>query len=394
MANYFDHFGLTEPPFRLSPDPQFLYESKQHSRAKAYMESTIWLSDGFVVLTGEIGSGKTTIIESFLIELEDDVVLAQITQTQITPVEFLQTVLVEFGFRPFKKRKAELLNMLNTFLIEQFAAGRKVLLVIDEAQNLSKKVLEEIRLLSGIETHKEKVLRIILAGQPELNDKLDSPELEQLTQRVRLRFHLGSLSKRETQEYIEHRLKVAGAKQGLFGKETFREIYRYCGGIPRLVNILCDTSLLAAYAEENTTVTEGHVADAIEELNWSEYSQRSKSMRARDMDATSTGSMVLGRLIVERNGQPVEEYHLSPGRMILGRTSDNDLQIDSKFISRHHAQIISDLQQSVLQDLNSTNGVFLANKRIKSRRLRDGDVIKLGEHSVTYADMRTDIGSE
>src|SRR5690606_1723031 len=230
------------------PDPDFLYLSKAHSRAKAYMESTIWFTDGFVVITGEIGSGKTTLIETFLRELEKDIVVAQINQTQISPIEFLQSVLVQFGFTPFKMKKAELIATLNNFLIEQYAAGRKVLLIVDEAQNLSLKVLEEIRLLSGVETTKEKVLRIILAGQPELNDKLDAPELVQLAQRIRLRFHLTTLSAPEMRAYIQHRLEVAGAgDRQIFAEDTFPEIFRYSGGVPRLVNTLCDTSMMAAY---------------------------------------------------------------------------------------------------------------------------------------------------
>ncbi|MEE8538475.1 MAG: AAA family ATPase, partial [Woeseiaceae bacterium] len=149
--SYIEHFNLHEQPFRLTPDPEFVYWSKQHARAKAYMESTIWLADGFVIITGEIGSGKTTLLQAFLGELEDNIVSAVVSQTQLTPTQFLQAVLAEFGFKPFKKRKAELLDMLNMFLIEQYANGKKVILIIDEAQNLSKKVLEEIRMLSGIE---------------------------------------------------------------------------------------------------------------------------------------------------------------------------------------------------------------------------------------------------
>src|SRR5512142_2382894 len=137
---YLEPFKLKELPFRLSPDPQFLYRSKQHARAKAYMESTIWFTDGFVVITGEIGSGKTTLLETFLKEIEQDVVVAQINQTQVSPIEFLQTLLAQFGFSPCRMRKAELLATLNTFLIEQYASGRKVLLIVDEAQNLSHKV--------------------------------------------------------------------------------------------------------------------------------------------------------------------------------------------------------------------------------------------------------------
>ena len=208
---YLEHFKLNELPFRLSPDPAFLFLSKHHARAKAYMESTIWFTDGFVVITGEIGSGKTTLLETFLRELEKDVVVAQVAQTQVSPIEFLQAVLVQFGFTPFKMRKAELIATLNQFLVEQYAAGRKVLLIVDEAQNLSNRVLEEIRMLSGVETTKEKVLRIILAGQPELNEKLNSSGLVQLAQRVRLKFHLTALSRTDTAAYIQHRLEVAGS---------------------------------------------------------------------------------------------------------------------------------------------------------------------------------------
>src|ERR1700686_3444436 len=224
---YLEPFKLKELPFRLSPDPQFLYLSKQHARAKAYMESTIWFTDGFVVITGEIGAGKTTLIETFLREMQTDAVVAQINQTQLSPTAFLQTVLVQFGFSPFNMKKPEVLATLNQFLVEQYAAGRKVLLIVDEAQNLSLRVLEEVRLLSGVETTKDKVLRIIFCGQPELNDKLDAPELVQLAQRIRLRFHLGALSLEEMRAYIKHRLEVAGGPgREIFSKETYAEIYR------------------------------------------------------------------------------------------------------------------------------------------------------------------------
>src|SRR5690242_7322128 len=288
---YLEPFKLKELPFRLSPDPQFLYLSKQHARAKAYMESTIWFTDGFVVITGEIGSGKTTLIESFLKEIQQDVVVAQINQTQVSAIDFLQSVLVQFGFSPFKMKKAELIATINSFLIEQYAAGRKVLLIIDEAQNLSLKVLEEIRLLSGIEATKEKVLRIILAGQPELNEKLDSPELVQLAQRVRLRFHLGALSKDDLKPYMLHRLDVAGAEgRQIFTDDTFSEIYKYTGGVPRLVNTLCDTALIAASNEARAEVTLADVTSAIGELQWVEFAQRASTIAAKMRPEMSTAN--------------------------------------------------------------------------------------------------------
>jgi len=267
-----EHFNLNEQPFGLTPDPEFVYWSKQHACAMAYMESTILLTDGFVVITGEIGSGKTTLLQSFLGEFKDDIVYALVSQTRLKPTQFLQAVLVEFGFKPFDKSKVELLDMLNMFLIEQYSNGEKVILIIDEAQNLSKKVLEEIRMLSGIETHKEKTVRIILAGQPGLKETLDSPSLKQLVQRIRLRFHIGPLDARETREYIEHRLKVAGSEDtDLIADDAFAPIYRCTGGIPRLINTLCDTALLCAFAEDKQTVDTEDVMSAIKELNWKNY---------------------------------------------------------------------------------------------------------------------------
>src|SRR5215469_16249397 len=287
---YLELFRLKELPFRLSPDPQFLYLSKQHARAKAYMESTIWFTDGFVVITGEIGSGKTTLIESFLKEIQSDVVVAQINQTQVSAIDFLQALLVQFGFAPFKMKKAELIATINTFLIEQYAAGRKVLLIVDEAQNLSMRVLEEIRLLSGVETTKEKVLRIILCGQPELSEKLDAPELVQLTQRVRLRFHLQTLSPVEMRAYIQHRLEVAGAgDRQVFAEDTYPEVYRYTGGVPRLINTLCDTAMMAAYSVDRDHVGMEDISGAAQELRWVDFASRPQARHPTDGSAAHFG---------------------------------------------------------------------------------------------------------
>jgi type II secretory pathway predicted ATPase ExeA len=394
---YLELFKLHELPFRLSPDPQFLYLSKQHARAKAYMESTIWFTDGFVVITGEIGAGKTTLIETFLRELQTDVIVAQVSQTQLSPIEFLQTVLVQFGFSPFNMKKAELLATLTQFLTEQFTSSRKVLLIVDEAQNLSNRVLEEVRMLSGIETTKDKALRIILAGQPELNDKLNSPELVQLVQRVRLRFHLTALSKAETNSYIEHRLEVAGSQgRRIFAEETFPTIYRYTGGVPRLINTLCDTSLMAAFGRDKDTVEVEDLDAALKELQWVEFASTTNRMKAMaDADRTgshpssiSTPQAVVGRILLASEGKTVVERELRPGRLVIGRTPDNDLQIDSKFISRHHCQIVTQADSCLIEDLNSTNGIYVQSKRVRRHNLNDGDVVQVGQHEIMYIDER------
>ncbi len=390
---YIEPFHLKELPFRLSPDPQFLFLSKQHARAKAYMESTIWFADGFVVITGEIGAGKTTLIESFLRDVPQDVVVAQINQTQVSAVDFLQSLLAQFGFSPFKMKKSELLVTLNNFLIEQYAAGRRVLLIVDEAQNLSQRVLEEIRMLSGVETTKEKVLRIILAGQPELNAKLDAPELVQLKQRVRLRFHLSALSSDETTEYVRHRLAVAGgADRQIFTPDTFSEIHRYSGGVPRLINTLCDTAMMAAYSDDRDQVTAADIASAVSELQWVEFAARPEGMATttsvRQRPRRDAAVSPLARLQVLDGSHAQQEIPLLPGRIIIGRTPDNDVQIDSRFISRHHCQITTTQQACIIEDLNSTNGLYVRSLRVHRHYLRDGDVVLIGKHELVYLDER------
>jgi len=387
---YLDHFHLTELPFRLSPDPQFLFLSKNHARAKAYMESTIWFTDGFVVITGEIGAGKTTVIESFLRELGPNTLVAQINQTQLSASGFLQTVLSQFGYKPFKMRKAELLATVNSFLIEQYAAGRKVVLIIDEAQNLSSKVLEEVRMLSGVETTKDKTLRIILAGQPELNDKLNGPEHIQLVQRVRLRFHLTALSPEECLDYIRHRVKVAGAgDRELFTPEALSFVYRYTGGIPRLINTVCDTALLAAFALDKDVVDGTAMRSALDELQWVERAAQTGCLPALKLvEATPDPAAILGRVYLSKDGHTVSERALGLGRLMIGRIAENDLQIDSHFVSRHHCQIMVTPEQTVIEDLNSTNGMMFDGQPTKRHVLCDGDEIKIGRHTLTYVNER------
>lgn len=389
--SYLNHFNLNEQPFRLAPDPDFVYWSKQHARAKAYMESTIWLADGFVVITGEIGSGKTTLLHSFLSELQDDVVYAVVSQTQLNPTQFLQAVLTEFGFKPFDKKKVELLDMLNMFFIEQYSNGKKVVLIIDEAQNLSKKVLEEVRMLSGIETHKEKVLRIILAGQPELKDKLESKSLKQLMQRVRLRFHIGPLDKRELREYVEHRLAVAGRDDdSLFADDVYESIHRYTGGVPRLINTLCDTALLCVFADERPVVENSDILSAADELGWQEHETTTGRYRkVATLTDASSDDRYLTKIAVRKDNEIIAEYDLFSGSVIVGRSPDNDIYIKSKFVSRHHARLTSDEGGCTIVDLNSTNGIVIDEQRVHVHLLQDGDVISLGIHELIYSDLRS-----
>ena len=364
---YLELFKLKELPFRLSPDPQFLYLSKQHARAKAYMESTIWFTDGFVVITGEIGSGKTTLIESFLKEIQTDVVVAQINQTQVIAVDFLQAVLVQFGFSPFKMKKAELIATLNTFLIEQYGAGRKVLLIVDEAQNLSLRVLEEIRLLSGVETTKEKVLRIILArpARAQREARCAGARAARAAHPAAVPSH-ARCPQPEMRAYIQHRLEVAGAATARSSPKTpSPRSSATRGGVPRLINTLCDTAMMAAFAANRDHVTLedlatpsrscsgwnspcahsscGRAMHAVRQASARPQHQRSRRgvMAVTRSNGRRRGRAAIGRMLVATEGRTIQELPLRVGRIIVGRTPDNDLQIDSRFVSRHHCQIIT-----------------------------------------------------
>jgi general secretion pathway protein A len=376
---YHEFFGLHEQPFQLTPDHNFLYLSKVHSRAKAYMEYTIWNRDSFVVITGEIGSGKTTLIHSLLEHMDESVLVAKIHQTQLDELEFYQSILVEFGLEPFKAQsKVELLAMLNAFLKEKNEQGTQVVLIIDEAQNLSARILEEVRLMTGLETSKGKVLNLILVGQPELKDIIDAPGMEQLNQRIRFRFHLNALTESETAEYIEHRLKLAGydKEEPLFAKGTVPLIYHYSGGIPRLINILCDTAMLSAFVETKSKITLKMIEEVIMELQWTPYSERSlKIIHPQDIYNLDQQPP---KVIIQISGnEEKKEYMLEKETVNIGRFEGNDIRVDNRYISGHHAKIVTVQGQSYVVDLGSRNGTFVNGQRISKCRLKNSDSISL-----------------
>jgi general secretion pathway protein A len=267
---YQTHFGLCQAPFNITPDPSFLYLSASHREGLAQLSYGIRARKGFVVLTGEVGTGKTTLIHALLNELNGSAQTALIFSTIVSPPDLLRSVCEEFGLVEPKRPLQEIhdyLVSLNEFLLESYRKGENCALIIDEAQNLSAEVLESIRLLSNFETSKDKLLQILLVGQPELAVRLNSPELRQLKQRVMLRHHLRALSLQECCEYVSNRLKVAGGDKSIFTPNALESIHSYSGGIPRIVNVLCDNALLTGYALGRKEIDTGIIREVAEDLN-------------------------------------------------------------------------------------------------------------------------------
>jgi type II secretory pathway predicted ATPase ExeA len=272
---YLKHFDLKKSPFQLTPDTEFLYLSLAHARVKAHMSYTVWKWDGFAVVTGKTGSGKTTLVRQLLARVDKSVSVMLIRQTQLNEIEFLRFLLANFGIDAFNAEKAELIAQLNSYLIQEKSRGRRVLLVIDEAQHLSPRILEELRLLSDIRVKGEQALNLILVGHTSLLKTLRLPALEQLSQRVRLWFDLKGLSQKETKEYIQYRLAVAGSRlEGVFTDTSVALIHRFSDGIPRMINIICEAAMVAAYVDHEKHVTAKNIKTAIEELQWPQYTGR------------------------------------------------------------------------------------------------------------------------
>jgi type II secretory pathway predicted ATPase ExeA len=377
---YVEHFGLERKPFEQTPDSKFLFASEQHGYALASIKFAIANRDAFVIVTGEIGSGKTTLLNKVLSELDDAIAVARVGHTRISDKELLQMILVEFGFTPFGKEKVELITLLRRFVEEQAEKGRQVLILIDEAQNLSADVLEELRLLTCIETEQEKLLNVVLLGQPELSVLLDSPGLEQLRQRCRLRLHIDELTEDETGEYLRHRMAVAGGDFDAVFEDGLDEfIHLYSGGVPRLINTLCDTALTAAAVDNEPRVTLDTLDAVVKELRWSERGHGEE-------EPEDTGRFGLhATLKLEHRGKPVGEYVLSEAQNIMGRDPDCQLYVDNKFFSRRHAIISREQGGWSITDLNSTNGTKVNGRRISKVMLTDGDVIVVGKHRLTFS---------
>lgn len=264
---YNNFFGFKERPFQLVPNPGYLFLSRSHEEAIAHLNYAVAHGDGFVAITGEVGTGKTTLCRAFLENLDENTEVAYIFNPRLNSMELLRTINDEFGIDSKADNPKDLIDTLNTFLMDLKSRDKNAILLIDEAQNLSSEVLEQLRLLSNLETNTSKLIQIILVGQPELRKMLDSYELRQMNQRITLSWYLTALTRKETREYIRHRVNIASNKsEDRFTPSAYRRIHYYSGGIPRLINIVCDRALLTAFGFNKRKVTGGIAGNAINEL--------------------------------------------------------------------------------------------------------------------------------
>ena len=272
---YETFYGLRENPFNVTPNPEYIYLGENHREALAQLLYGVKERKGFIVITGEVGTGKTTLIHYLLDKMNGNhTKTALLFNPKLTVDDFIQYILKDLGVRVQGKTKGEYLHNLHRYLLHAYQRDERVILIVDEAQGLKPELLEEIRLLSNLETSRSKLLQIVLLGQPELDKTLSQPGFRQLRQRINLRYHLSPLSEKETREYIGKRLRIAGAKDPIFTEKAMKQIYLKSGGIPRLVNILCDNALLNGYALDQKRVDERSVKEAAKDLHLKKQSRR------------------------------------------------------------------------------------------------------------------------
>jgi type II secretory pathway predicted ATPase ExeA len=286
---YKQHFGLIEAPFNITPDPNFLYLTSNHREGLAQLEYGIKARRGFIVLTGEVGTGKTTLIQALLARLSKHIHTALMFNSISSPLELVRSICEEFKLVEVLHERRdfhEYLCLINNFLLERYQVGENAAVIIDEAQNLTSDVLESVRLLSNFETTKDKLLQILLVGQPELNDRLNAPQLRQLKQRVTLRHHLRALTFNECKEYITSRLQHAGGSAIVFMPAAIELIHEFSGGLPRLVNIICDNSMMNAYALDQKRIEPALIQEVAEDLHLSNVSNRPVLIRRDNTSGT------------------------------------------------------------------------------------------------------------
>ena len=356
---YEDFYGLISKPFQLNPDPGFYFSSKQHRRARAYLEYGVMRCEGFIVITGEVGAGKTTVVRGLLEGLNsENIVAASLVSTQVDAEDTLKLVAAAFGIKAKGETKGDLLISLEAFFLSKALQGKRCLLIVDEAQNLQTKAIEELRMLSNFQSGKKALLQTFLIGQPEFRKILQSPEMLQLRQRVTATCHLGPLDQDETQEYIRHRLRCAGAKEKPeLAVEIFETIYSYTDGIPRRINNLMDRVLLNGFLAEKTFIDLSLVDKIIEELN--------SEIKINDLENYNSEKTYNGKNIKFSKDNDIPEWSSREKNEISSSITENHSKKNIRQINEkvmHIEAILLRQEKIILEILKKLENIYSAKK--------------------------------
>lgn len=383
---YYEYFNLKEHPFRLTCEPKYFYLSPEHTHANAMMEFALIKRQGIMLLTGEVGTGKTMLVQHFLSRLDTGYKIISINQTKLSDIEFLQLLLLEMDEQVKQDDlKQHLLSSIIEKLENQHKQGLHSIIFIDEAQNLDPSILKLLFELSQVRVDNQRVCTIYLVGQNKIRETLESPEISDSISIINAKYHLGPLSLKDIRRYIYHRLAVAGGHKSVkFDKEVFPVIETYTGGRPRLINVLTDHILTYAFMEELKEVSARTVDRAIDDLQWLPFGVQYGTEQPRAAEVFKEERRHSYKLVIRINNKIQGEYFVRKKRINIGRHRDNDLRIDDPLISRQHAQILQQGRTVYLRDLNSTNGTYVNNKRVDIAALEEGTVIKLGNCLLTF----------
>lgn len=386
---YYDFFKLKEHPFRLTCETKFFYLGPEHTHANAMMEFALIKRQGLMLLTGEVGTGKTMLVQHFLTRLDENNKIVRLNQTQLTELELFQMILLELveddGTRPEGSVSALIKQIVER--IEQLRAdGKHTIIIIDEAQNLHVDTLVRLFELSQKRADKEKICTVYLIGQNKLRETLEEQGVKEFISTINTKYHLGPLALEDIRKYIYHRLAVAGGHKNVdFSKDIFPIIETYTGGRPRLVNVLVDHILTFAYLEDINKITTKVVDDAIADLQWVPFGvQYGEEQPPKNEQTFKEERRQSYKLIIRNENKIQGEYFVRKKRITIGRHRENDLRIDDTLISRQHAQVIQQGRTIYLRDLNSTNGTFVDGKRVDIAPLEVGTIIKIGSCQLTF----------
>lgn len=399
---YVEYFKLTRLPFALNPDARFMFRSQEQARAAAAVLGESARPGGCLAVFGEAGVGKTLLLEDLLETCPRDLMLARVNYPLESTSEFLQAMLAQLDETSGAAQDQDLFRAFSKFLARSYSSGRKVLLAVDEAHGLARPVLASLLQLAGCNTAYSGDLRIIIAGEAELESTLAAGARDRRVPRLCEKVRMSGLSRCEVEPYVAHRLTVAGAQgERIFQPDTFEMIFRYTAGNPRRVNVLCDAALAIACARNSGAVTLSEIRDAAAELNWTAepiastrtHAERTESAVAPTLvhpvkPSNGANACLAAKLYVDYQGKPVGQLALTEGRARIGRAPGNDLQIVSEFVSRHHCQVLTTRNGSVIEDVSSTNGVYMNSKRVRRHWLRHGDVLAIGDHELRYTELR------